>query len=242
MTVTSRRPVGTLALGERQAGALAAEDLLAGRHQGAGRHRHQRRQRRQRHLGPDEPPDRLQDRQVGRHATSAQEALDEVNDQRQAGPHDPDHRRQAGFKTRSGIKVIIEKFAESSGWTPRPSASSRATRSTTTSATSSRPSGSPTPVSSCTPPPGRSAARAHANVSHGCVGMSIDNGRLALQPDPPRRSRRGDRHLPPHRARQRLDRLGHVVQGLQDGLRPQLAPASGHVIRASGHVMRRAVT
>ena len=37
---------------------------------------------------------------------------DEGHGQRQAGPHDPDHRRQAGgFETRSGTKLIIEKFA-----------------------------------------------------------------------------------------------------------------------------------
>ena len=59
-------------------------------------------------------------------------------------------------------------------------------------------------------------AQGSSNVSHGCVGMSTDNGAWLFSI-----THRGDPvevtgTEPWTRGRQRLDRLGRVVQGLQE--------------------------
>ena len=128
---------------------------------------------------------------------------------------------KAGFITRSGTKVIIEKFAEKRmnsetvginrdspeaydiddvQWAMRVTYSGEFLHA------------APWSVSS----------QGYANVSHGCTGMSHGRRRMALRHEPSRRRRGIHRHRPADDPRERLRRLEPVAEGVERGLRPLL--------------------
>ena len=56
------------------------------------------------------------------------------------------------------------------------------------------------------------ASQGHANVCHGCTGMSTANAAWLYDMSQPRRRRRVHRHRPADDARQRLRRLERVLR------------------------------
>ena len=139
------------------------------------RRRHQQRPRGRRRLRPGEPQGRVHGRRrqhlQGQHGHPPDAGVL----QRQAAAHHPDHDRQSPkFTTRSGVKVIIEKFRE------------KRMNSETVGIDRNSPDGlrhrrrrvrhAGHLLRRVRPRrPWSVGSQGYANVSHGCTGMSTDN-------------------------------------------------------------------
>ena len=133
---------------------------------------------------------------------------------------------QPKFTTRSGIKVIVEKFrhkrmnSETIGIDPNSADGydlddvEYAMRVTY--------SGEFVHAA-----PWSVGSQGNANVSHGCTGMSTANAALALQQLQGRRRRRVHRHRQGHGPHQRVRRLERVLRRLPRRLGPQLTASTG---------------
>ena len=132
-----------------------------------------------------------------------------------------------GFTTRSGVKVIIEKFRE------------KRMNSETVGIDRDDPdaydiddveyamrvtySGEFIHAA-----PWSVGSQGSANVSHGCTGMSTRRRRLALRHDQARRRRRVHRHRPPDDAGQRVRRLERHLRRVVRRVRPELTRPKLH--------------
>ncbi len=130
--------------------------------------------------------------------------------------------KPGGFQTRSGIKVISEKYLV------------KRMNSATVGIDPNGPEGYNIPDVQFAmrvtnsgeflhAAPWSVYAQGHYNVSHGCVGMSTANAEWLYGARRDRHAGRGHRQHPSARARQRLDRLGRDLVPVHRRLRPLMS-------------------
>ena len=194
-----RRPQqpGTWHWTQRQRGPLPAEDLLEGRHPGRRRRRHQRRRRRQRHLRPGEPRRRASASATptSTRSTCSTHQMKVFSNGKLLRTLPITTGEQPEFTTRSGIKVIIEKFdskrmnSETVGIPPAPRRLRHRQRPVGHAGDLLRRVRPRRAVVGRLPGPRQRLPRLHRHEHR--------ERRLALPHDPARRRRRLHRHRPP---------------------------------------------